>query len=863
MKSCYLILALIGLLHADAAKAQAQSGSLPPEAEQVLFLIDDSWSMTETAFDPNAPRASRWELLQRVFPQWMNRLGQKTLVGALSVGGECGEPPAISLPVGSDRTSITEAIAKAQPHGNTNLNAALLAAPGLFAPGVRGSQRIILLSDGINSCAPHRPTCEIAQELHRDHGIIIDVVAWITEPKMVDEFRCVAAATGGTFTAPQNFKDFLNIQLPGLDPWPYVVLALGFATLLLAARILYRHGIHVLVWETGVATLAGGLLLLLGALTLYLVLFVKAGLAAALLGGVVLMTLLAVASRQGKGQMKGHTLESGSPSPWSTIGVVLLGCLLVHQPAVAGDAAPTMAATRTHHHHILVLDMSVSVVEFIEDMKSLMARYTEIYTLPGDEISLVVFAMDEAGSVKELRTFTVPQNGATDILNRLLDDLSIQNSQPTRTYFKPVADFLNQFLQNVRLDPVVVVISDGKSDGFADTAKGLVDFNEIPFESLGQRGVYAAPGTNWKVAIAGGSDLDLTALFQNPLPRKAGGGQSGRGQRPYRLSPALDPDLIDPNLLVETDDTLILRPTWNPFSHQVHGTLSIFAHHASIARFRTFHVEIRRGKETLPLGSVDDLIEPNAKAFAFPVTWEATAQDTGQAIVQILIDQGKTTRTIYPQRPATLKMKKISYWQAFGVPLLGVSVAVLGLGVLVTLTLQRRRQGELNRPEIIRTLDGQGIPLRRLQSITIGGEGCSVSMPDVPPGQILATAAWTGTRGQLTLQSEDGIRMKIDGRDVTGSTIYSLGQQLQLINADGKTYDVPLHQGNSKSMGFGTTRHQPRIGCAVDALSIWSGGNGGGAGSAFTDFGGIHFPDAGIFSNPSGSGVGTNPDTYI
>ena len=72
MRYYHTILAIVGLLLPCANFVQASNGgSMPQEAEQVLFILDDSSSMTETAFDPNEPKATRWEVLQRVFPQWL------------------------------------------------------------------------------------------------------------------------------------------------------------------------------------------------------------------------------------------------------------------------------------------------------------------------------------------------------------------------------------------------------------------------------------------------------------------------------------------------------------------------------------------------------------------------------------------------------------------------------------------------------------------------------------------------------------------------------------------------------------------------------------------------------------------------
>jgi hypothetical protein len=664
---------------------------------------------------------------------------------------------------------------------------------------------------------------------------------------MVDEFRCVATFTGGTFTTPQTIEEWIKIPLPSFDPWPYVVLSLGFITFLLTARVLYRHGVHALGWGTGSSALAGGLFLLLGTLALYLVLFVKAGLWAALIGGAVLASMLAVAFRRGLERLEPATR---SPSPWGGLVVVLFAFLLAARPDVSASPTATLTARveGPRYHHILALDMSGTVHKFIDEMKFLLARYAEMYARPGEEISLVGFGMDEAGSVKELHTFTIPLSGSTLTLNRILDDLSIQNPKRTRTYFKPLADFLNQFLQGVRLQPVVVVVSDGKSDGFQDALQGLVDFKEIPFESFGQRGVYAAPGiSNWKVAVAGGNDLDLTALFQKPLAARRTGGRF-----PGLLSPVIDPELIEPSLLVETDETVVLRPTWNPFSRRIYGTLSIFVRNERVARFRTFRVELRRGNDTLPLGSVNNtLIDQNAKSFKFPVTLEATGQGTGEAVVQVILDQGGTTRTIYPNKPTTIKIEGLSYFAALWLGILPLSIALLTLLVVVYLALRHLHQRERNRKEIIKVLGGQGIPLTRFQPITIGGDGCSLVVEGVPAEMVLATAEWTGTRGELTLRERNGVRIKVNGADVSGSTSYRLGQPIQFIDANENIYNVTLYPGTNKDIGFGT--------------NIPGKGNSKAPG-AFEGFGEIGFADSdsGFRSVPLREGGGSmNPDTYI
>lgn len=307
--------------------AQDTHRTPPPEAEQVLFLIDNSSSMDERGFDPAEPFATRWEIARKVFPRWLERIESTVLVGAVSVGGACGSPPSIDLPVGSDRSRVAEVFNATSPNGATNLNAVLKNTPSYFSKGTQGKKRIILLSDGMNTCEPKESTCEIVRQLYKDHGIIVDVVAWVTDPQMISEFQCVAAATGGTFFAPATIREFIHIPLFPFNPWRYVLLVLGLLTLILASQILYRHSYHVLQWDSRRSVLGATLLFLVGALTLYLVLFAGAGLVSAALGAVLLAATLTMVR---KGEGVAGTVGSGRSQRWDLmiLPALLLGELL-------------------------------------------------------------------------------------------------------------------------------------------------------------------------------------------------------------------------------------------------------------------------------------------------------------------------------------------------------------------------------------------------------------------------------------------------------------------------------------------------------------------------------------------------------
>ncbi|MBD3183476.1 VWA domain-containing protein [Candidatus Poribacteria bacterium] len=790
----------LSILLSVVTNAQSDQMTKPVEAQQVLFIIDDSSSMTETAFMPDDPQASRWEVLRKVFPEWLNSLDSDTFAGAISVGGVCGENPKINIPLCTDRERIKSELRNARPHGNTNLNSVLKSVPQLFDMSIQGGKRIILLSDGLNTCPPLESTCEIAAQLHSDYGIVIDVVAWITESKMEDEFRCVARVTGGTFIAPKTVKDWQSIPLSDINPWSYVVFVLGFATLVLSSRILYRQCFHVFNWNTGKSTMAGGFLMLFGALALYMFLFVESGGIALILGVFALFGVIFLLSQR---QSTNSDSDKDSFAQWPKIAILLILTLIMANICNAQENymknPDTKFASLPYYHHILAIDLSGSVTKYLEEMKYLLARYAEIYTHPGEEVSLVGFAYNTKGSVKKLYTFTIPPSGSTIALSRILDDLQIQNPKQTKTYYKPLADFLNNYLKGVKLHPVIVVISDGRSDGLPYLHNDELPFKEISFESLGIRGVYAAPGiNNWKVAVAGGDGLDLTTLFQKPIPTEK------INRNSYQpLTPILDPELIEPAFYTEVDRNLSLSPNWNPFSHRYSGKLFLRVHNEQVARFRTFRVELRHGNKAIDIGGQKNiLVDKKPKEFIFPISWDK--QDDGipqEAIVQVILEQGNGIyRTIYPDISANISIIKLGYLSEFWFELLVIFISFVLLIILLFLIIRKEINRKQNQKQIVRIMGGSGAALSRYQSIMIGGKGCSLEISGVPDGLVFGTAEWKGVKGEIAIQPFSGIQIRVNGIASREVVNYNLGYPIQFITEDGNAYDFTLYSGTYKDI---------------------------------------------------------------
>jgi Ca-activated chloride channel family protein len=104
-------------------------------------------------------------------------------------------------PVGQlDRTGAKTAVATLAPTGWTPIGPALRAA-GQDLKGGDATRRIVLITDGEDTCAPLDP-CAVARELAADGtSLVIDTLGLASTDKMRAQLTCIAEATGGTYTS--------------------------------------------------------------------------------------------------------------------------------------------------------------------------------------------------------------------------------------------------------------------------------------------------------------------------------------------------------------------------------------------------------------------------------------------------------------------------------------------------------------------------------------------------------------------------------------------------------------------------------------------------------------------------------------
>ncbi|MEU0331850.1 VWA domain-containing protein [Streptomyces sp. NPDC006193] len=198
---CALLAALAAGLAFPAAAAADETDQTAPKVELVL---DVSGSMRARDIDGGTRMAAAKQAFNEVLdatPEEV-RLGIRTL-GANYRGDDrrtgCKDTEQL-YPVGPlDRTEAKAAVATLAPTGWTPIGPALLKAAHDLDGG-SGTRRIVLISDGEDTCQPLDP-CEVAREIAaKGIGLTIDTLGLVPDAKTRDQLSCIADATGGTYT---------------------------------------------------------------------------------------------------------------------------------------------------------------------------------------------------------------------------------------------------------------------------------------------------------------------------------------------------------------------------------------------------------------------------------------------------------------------------------------------------------------------------------------------------------------------------------------------------------------------------------------------------------------------------------------
>lgn len=209
---CALLAALTaGIAFPVAAVAGEPTGGSAP---QVDLVLDVSGSMRTADIDGG----TRMAAAKRAFNEVLDATPEEVQLGIRTLGADypgdnrqtgCKDTAQL-YPVSTlDRTEAKTAVATLSPTGWTPIGPALLKAAGDFAAG-EGSKRIVLITDGEDTCAPLDP-CEVAREISaKGVGLTIDTLGLVPNTKLSKQLSCIAEATGGTYTSVEHTDELTD-----------------------------------------------------------------------------------------------------------------------------------------------------------------------------------------------------------------------------------------------------------------------------------------------------------------------------------------------------------------------------------------------------------------------------------------------------------------------------------------------------------------------------------------------------------------------------------------------------------------------------------------------------------------------------
>lgn len=219
--ACSAILLVAVASVASAQTPEATGPPVPPEIEPqgtapILLILDASGSMNA---DDGTGRP-KIEAAREAMLALIEELPEATRVGLRLYGHrsnsqdrEAGcRDTELVVPVGPlDRAALRAAVQGVQASGFTPIGASLQASLGdLGGEGVEGPRTVVLVSDGIDTCAPPDP-CDVARQLVAvDVELRVETIGFQVDPAAAAQLRCIAEVTGGQFRPVETAEELLR-----------------------------------------------------------------------------------------------------------------------------------------------------------------------------------------------------------------------------------------------------------------------------------------------------------------------------------------------------------------------------------------------------------------------------------------------------------------------------------------------------------------------------------------------------------------------------------------------------------------------------------------------------------------------------
>ena len=194
---------LVGALVLGSVSAPVALAQDAPRAPSTMVVLDSSGSMINN----DAGGQTRIDAAKDAARTFIDEVGDSADLGLVTYGGNTGETDAdreagcrditlVTAPGDDTADDMLDHIDSLEPRGFTPIGDSLIEAADAL-PSQGGA--IVLVSDGIDTCAPP-PVCEVAADLaDRGVDIVINTVGFNVDAAARAELQCIADAAGGTY----------------------------------------------------------------------------------------------------------------------------------------------------------------------------------------------------------------------------------------------------------------------------------------------------------------------------------------------------------------------------------------------------------------------------------------------------------------------------------------------------------------------------------------------------------------------------------------------------------------------------------------------------------------------------------------
>ena len=203
------VVSIAGVLLAVLTVPQAAAEDSPSTS----VIIDASGSMLV----PDAGGQTRMDAAKQATEGLLNDLPKEQRLSLLTYGTQTGsgdeekaagcQDVTTLVPMGGNRAEMVSKVKGLNPRGYTPIGKSLLQAEKELPQ--QGARQIVLVSDGIDTCAPP-PVCEVAKQI-RERGvdIVINVIGLNVDDQARSELQCVAKEGGGSYA---DAKDAASLK---------------------------------------------------------------------------------------------------------------------------------------------------------------------------------------------------------------------------------------------------------------------------------------------------------------------------------------------------------------------------------------------------------------------------------------------------------------------------------------------------------------------------------------------------------------------------------------------------------------------------------------------------------------------------